>query len=74
MPYIDATFMTIAIALAASAIGFWIWMLVDCVRHEPARDHGRLVWAIMIVFLKFGGAILYYFLRYRPRRVGPVSC
>jgi hypothetical protein len=46
----------------------WIWALVDCLLHEPAHGHAKLIWIIVIVFTHVVGAILYVLLR-RPRRM-----
>jgi hypothetical protein len=50
--------------LAATA--FWIWMIVECVTKETGND--RTVWIIVIVFVPWVGAILYYLVR-RPERI-----
>ncbi|MBI4738422.1 PLDc_N domain-containing protein [Candidatus Woesearchaeota archaeon] len=41
---------------------FWIWMLIDCMRNGKISANERLIWVIVIVFLNFIGAVLYYFL------------
>lgn len=56
------------LVLALSILAFWIWMLVDCVRNEPRDGNDRLVWILVIVFVKVVGAVIYYFMRYRHRR------
>jgi hypothetical protein len=45
---------------------FWIWMLVDCVTAEPIES--RVLWVLLIVFLGWFGALIYYFGR-RPDRL-----
>jgi len=57
----------LGVPLALALLGFWIWMLVDCLTHESKKGNDRLVWALVIVFTKLLGALLYYFLRYRER-------
>ena len=45
---------------------FWIWMLVDAAVHErDATD--KIVWVLIVLFLHFVGAAVYYFVRHRPR-------
>lgn len=46
---------------------FWIWMLIDCLTKEPDQGNSKLVWVIVIFFLHFVGAAIYYFVR-RPER------
>lgn len=57
------------VPLGLTLLGFWIWMLIDCLKHEAIEGHDRLVWTLVIVLLKFFGAGIYYFLRYRPRHL-----
>ncbi len=47
---------------------FWVWMLVDCVSNEPSEGNDKLIWALVIIFLNFLGAAIYYFVR-RPQRI-----
>lgn len=42
--------------------GFWLWMLIDCVRNESGSK-----WVIVIIFLSILGAILYFFVVRRKR-------
>ena len=46
---------------------FWIWMIYDCVTHEPPSER-RIIWLMIIIFTNFIGALLYYFVR-RPERL-----
>jgi prolipoprotein diacylglyceryltransferase len=48
---------------------FWIWMVIDCARNEPSAGNDKLVWIIIVVFTHVVGASIYYFVRYRPRRL-----
>ncbi len=48
--------------------GFWMWMLVDCLLNEPSEGNDKLIWAAVIFFGNWPGAMLYYFLR-RPQRI-----
>jgi hypothetical protein len=59
----------LAIALwfvAMIATGFRLWMLVDAVVNEPTTEQ-RLLWFLVIFFLHFIGALIYFFVR-RARR------
>ena len=46
---------------------FWIWMLIDCATRESKEGNDKLVWVIIIIFTHLIGAIIYYFVRRRPR-------
>jgi hypothetical protein len=51
-------------ALASSV--FWIWMLVAAIGREQEPSE-RVIWVLVILFLHFVGALLYFFMRYtRP--------
>ncbi|QDT45741.1 hypothetical protein Pan241w_58690 [Gimesia alba] len=46
----------------------WIWMLVDCLKNEPAEGNDKVIWVLLMVFLGIIGSLLYYFIR-RPQRI-----
>ena len=60
-----------AIAICLSAVAFWIWMLVDCIRHESSEGNDKIVWVIVIVATKLLGTIVYYFVRHQKRMALP---
>jgi hypothetical protein len=47
---------------------FMIWMIVDCAIHESRVGSERLIWIIIMVFVPYLGAIVYYLFR-RPERI-----
>ncbi len=55
------------LAVSLFLIGFWVWMLIDCLKNEPSEGNDKIVWLLVIVFTKIFGAAIYYFVR-RPRR------
>ena len=52
--------------LGLVALAFWIWMIVDCARHET--DGSLVAWLLLILFVGVIGAPLYFFLRRLPRQ------
>jgi len=58
---------TVAGLLSLAATAFWIWMIADCIIHEPSVGNDKLVWVIVIICLPLIGSLLYFFLR-RPHR------
>jgi uncharacterized RDD family membrane protein YckC len=48
------------IVLAILASVFWLWMIIDC---ATSRREGteKIVWLLVIIFLHFIGAFVYYF-------------
>ncbi len=55
------------VVLGIAAIGFWFWMLVECLSKEPSDGNDKVVWTLVIFFFNVLGALLYFFIR-RPRR------
>jgi hypothetical protein len=48
------------ILLAIVTSVFWLWMLIDCLTSSlPAAE--KLIWALVIIFLHFLGALIYFF-------------
>jgi Phospholipase_D-nuclease N-terminal len=56
----------ILIAIVSSV--FWVWAIVDCATHEPANSNDKIIWVLVILFMHFIGALLYYLVR-RPERL-----
>jgi divalent metal cation (Fe/Co/Zn/Cd) transporter len=56
----------IVIMLILSMSVVWLWMLLDCLRHENERD--KVVWILVIVLAGVIGALIYLFARRVPRR------
>jgi hypothetical protein len=51
-------FFGVILALATSV--FWIWMVVDCALNPSLTGTDKVVWIIVIIFLHFIGALIYY--------------
>jgi hypothetical protein len=64
-------FLVLMIVVVASALfAFWVWMLIDALRNKALTDNEKLVWVLVIVFLHFLGALIYFFVaRSRPAAV-----
>lgn len=54
--------------LALLTTVFWIWMIADCATNEPQNTNDKIVWLLVIIFVHFVGALLYYIIR-RPERI-----
>jgi uncharacterized RDD family membrane protein YckC len=46
---------------------FWLWMLVDALTNTALDGTMKIVWALVIFFLHFLGALIYFFVGRRPR-------
>jgi len=49
-------------------LGFWIWMLVDCLFNETDKSEARFKWALGICLGNVIGATIYLFVRKLPRK------
>jgi membrane protein DedA with SNARE-associated domain len=54
------------IPMGLLALGFWVWMIVECARNE--RGNTLIAWLLLILFVGVIGAPLYFFLRKSSRR------
>ena len=53
------------ISLAGSVL--WVWMLVEVLTRETDDGNNRLVWALVIVFTHWVGALIYLLVRRQER-------
>lgn len=47
--------------LGLLAFVFWIWMLIDCIQNKSLESNEKIIWALVIIFLHFLGALIYFF-------------
>ncbi|WP_339730057.1 PLD nuclease N-terminal domain-containing protein [uncultured Gimesia sp.] len=65
---LELLFVLLSVVIGVLATVFWVWMLIDCLKNEPSMGNDKIIWALVIVFLSYLGAILYYLVR-RPERM-----
>ncbi len=53
------------IGIAASVL--WIWMLIEILTKETDEGNTRLIWALVIIFTHWLGAIIYLLVRRQER-------
>ena len=53
--------MLLFFALVLGLTIFWILMIVDCATRKKLTDGERVAWILVLVFLHFIGAAIYYF-------------
>jgi hypothetical protein len=63
-------FVLVVWALVILASVFWIWMLIDALVNEPTTND-KILWFLVIFFLHFIGALIYFFVRRSARRGVP---
>jgi hypothetical protein len=39
---------------------FWVWMIIDCATRNM-KDNDKVVWILVLIFLSWLGATVYYF-------------
>jgi hypothetical protein len=54
--------------IGITATVLWIWMLVEVLSRETDEGNNKLLWALVIVFTHWVGALIYLIVR-RPERV-----
>jgi hypothetical protein len=64
----------LVLILCAAIVGlalfaFWIWMLIHAISNKGLKDTEKLIWVIVILFLHFLGAMIYFFVG-KPKAVG----
>jgi uncharacterized RDD family membrane protein YckC len=59
MPFIAGLGLFWGIVLLAASI-FWIWMLIDALLNPRLQGIEKLIWVLVVLFLHFLGAILYF--------------
>ncbi len=46
---------------------FWIWMIIDALTNTALDGTMKIVWALVIFFLHFLGAVIYFFVGRKGR-------
>jgi len=53
--------------IGLAGLGLWIWMLVEVLTRETDEGNNRLIWALVIVFTHWIGALIYLLVRRQER-------
>ncbi len=56
--------------LAVLSFVFWIWMLIHAVTNKGLGDGEKVAWVLVILFLHFIGALIYFFAGRPKQRLG----
>jgi hypothetical protein len=51
----------LAALIALSLIVFWIWMLIDAIKNPELSGTEKIAWVLVILFLNWLGAVVYFF-------------
>ncbi len=58
--------------ITIAIFAFWIWMLIHAITNKGLTDTEKIVWVLVIIFVHFIGALIYFFVG-RPKGVGGVG-
>ena len=53
--------------IGLAGLALWIWMLVEVLTRETDEGNNRLIWALVIVFTHWIGALIYLLVRRQER-------
>jgi len=62
-------FLLVGAVIALLLFVFWIWMLIHAITNKGLTDTEKTIWVLVVIFLLFLGALLYFFLG-RPKGEG----
>jgi len=62
-------FFIFAFFIALVSIVLWMWMLIDCLTNKELDSNEKLVWTLVIVFTHMIGAIIYFFVGRKKKRL-----
>ncbi len=48
------------IILGILLVIFWIWMLIDCAKRKYRNGVEKVVWVLVIIFMGWIGALIYF--------------
>jgi hypothetical protein len=62
---------TVVLPIALALFAFWIWMLISAVQNQGLSEGEKIAWVLVIVFVHWLGALLYFFVGH-PKRKTPL--
>jgi hypothetical protein len=64
--------LAVIIPIALALFAFWIWMLISAVQNKGLTEGEKIAWVLVIVFVHWLGALLYFFVGH-PKRNTPLA-
>ena len=64
--------LVVVIPVALALFAFWIWMLISAVQNKGLSEGEKIAWVLVIVFVHWLGALLYFFVGH-PKRKTPLA-
>jgi len=59
--FLGVAMVLFAALIALALLVFWIRMLIDAIKNPGLSSTERIVWVLVILFLQWIGAIIYFF-------------
>lgn len=54
---------------ALAIFGFWLFCLIDVIRHDFKSENGKVLWLLIVILLGGLGAIIYFFAGRKDRKL-----
>ena len=51
---------TVVSLLIVFSLAFWVWMLVDCLKHPAIQGKQKMAWVLAMVLFNVFGALAYF--------------
>jgi len=67
MPFAFVMLFFFGAVFGVAAFAFWLWMLIDCLKYESSEGNDKVIWVLVIIFVNWIGALVYFFVRRQPR-------
>jgi hypothetical protein len=64
--------LAVAVPVLIALFVFWIWMLISAVQNKGLSEGEKIAWVLVIVFVHWLGALLYFFVGH-PKRNTPLA-
>ena len=61
--------LAVVIPIAIALFVFWIWMLISAVQNKGLSEGEKIAWVLVIVFVHWLGALLYFFVGHPKRKM-----
>ena len=59
----------VVLPIALALFAFWIWMLISAVQNKGLGEGEKIAWVLVIVFVHWLGALLYFFIGHPKRKI-----
>jgi hypothetical protein len=61
----------VVLPIVPALFAFWIWMLISAIQNPGLSEGEKVAWVLVVIFLHWLGALVYYFVGH-PKRKTPL--